>query len=128
MAIDYTTDVGKVRLLIPDTEEVDWEDDGQAFYIFEDAEIEGYLALNEGRVRLAAADAVEAIAMSEALISKVIKTEDLQTDGAKTANAMLAKAQRLRAEDARQREEENASHVRVVRFRPRPVNQFRRAL
>jgi hypothetical protein len=47
-------------------------------------------------IRRAAADAVDALATSEALISKVIKTEDLQTDGAKLANALIQRAIQLR--------------------------------
>lgn len=107
---NYGTAVGKVRALIPDIEQVDWESDGNASYIFSDNHLEGLLALygvTSGsctttgaeitwKVRSAAADAVEAIAVSEALISKVVKTEDLQTDGAKVANALINRAALLR--------------------------------
>lgn len=126
--MDYQSKVGQVRLLIPDTVEVDWNDEGTASYLFEDAQIEGLLELNDGRVRLAAADAVEAIAFSEALISKVISTEDLSTDGSKVANTMLTKARQLRASDDAQRDREALDHVALVRFRQVPPNVFRRGL
>ena len=84
---DYSTSVGKVRALIPDVEQVDWENDGNASYMFTDNHLEGLLALYPAienpddvdytstvHIRRAAADAVDVLATSEALISKVIKT------------------------------------------------------
>lgn len=111
---DYSSPVGLVRALIPDTEQVDWETDGSVSYLFTDSHLAGLLSLNGAtpndyqswNIKRAAADAVDALATSEALISKVIKTEDLQTDGAKLANALVQRAVQLRrsAED----EEESA--------------------
>ena len=71
----------------------DLDDDRQ---IFTDTQIDHYLALNAGNVRLAAADALDAIGLSEALVSKVIRTQDLQTDGVKLAAELRARADRLR--------------------------------
>lgn len=102
---DYSSPVGLVRALIPDVEQVDWEADGNASYLFTDSHLAGLLSLNGGlppdgykswNIKRAAADAVDALATSEALISKVIKTEDLQTDGAKLANALVQRAVQLR--------------------------------
>ncbi|MFI6296853.1 hypothetical protein ACIBEJ_35050 [Nonomuraea sp. NPDC050790] len=87
MAIDYATDVGKVRLLIPDTDE-------QAL-LLSDTQIAAFLSM-EGAVKLAAASALEVIASSEALVSKVIKTQDVSTDGAKVAAELRARAAGLR--------------------------------
>ena len=128
MAVDYHSKIGQVRVLIPDLEEVDWDDSGTSSYLFEDPQLEALLELNDGRVRLAAADAVEAVAFSEALISKVIATEDLQTDGPKVASAMLAKARQLRDADDRDRRDKVNDHFGLVRFKPKPVNMFRRGL
>jgi len=88
-----TTDVGKVRLLIPDNK-------ADAF-VFADIEIEGFLALESGLKR-AAALALEVIAANEALVLKVIKILDVTTDGAKVSDALLKRAALLRkqAEDA----------------------------
>jgi hypothetical protein len=47
-------------------------------------------------VRRAAADALDTIATSEVLVSKVIRTQDLSTDGAKVADALRKQAQVLR--------------------------------
>jgi len=88
---DLTTDIGKVRLLIPDR--VD------AGHMLEDAEITAYLTL-EGGIKLAAALALESIASDTAMVLKVIKLLDLTTDGAKTSDALLARAKLLRAQAA----------------------------
>jgi hypothetical protein len=87
MAIDYSTDVGRVRLLIPDT------DEQNALLI--DPQIEAFLSM-EGSVKLAAAAALDVIASSEVLVSKVIKTQDISTDGAKVAAELRARATELR--------------------------------
>ena len=81
--------VEQVRHLIPDFEEVDWRDDNTPSTLFPDEVIQTYLDVNDGNVKRAAATAMRALAVSEAVISKVIKTEDLQTDGAKVARALL---------------------------------------
>ncbi|MEV6036029.1 hypothetical protein AB0L65_33080 [Nonomuraea sp. NPDC052116] len=87
MAIDYSTDVGKVRLLIPDTDE--------ANLLLTDEQVTAFLAL-EGSVKLAAAQALDTIASSEAMVSKVIRTQDVSTDGAKVAAELRARAAELR--------------------------------
>lgn len=90
---DASTDAGKVRLLIGDTDTDDVDRQ-----IFSDAEISAFLAMQSGVVALAAADALEAIATRQALILKVVKIGDRQTDGAKLSDALLAQAERRRSE------------------------------
>lgn len=114
--------VQQVRDMIPDIEEIDWNDDGESSYLFTDAQIETYLSINRGRVKRATADAIEALATSEALISKVITTEDLKTDGAKVANALLVRARQLRDSDREDEGREDAEFSIRVPFRPRPPN------
>jgi hypothetical protein len=82
------TDVQKVRLLIADLD--------SANYTLTDDQVTGYLTIEGGSVKLAASTALEAIATSEALISKVIKTNDLSTDGAALAKELRAHAKILR--------------------------------
>jgi hypothetical protein len=86
------TDIEKVRVLIPDTEAVF---NNGTETLFSDTEIDTYLAVAGGNVLRAAGFAIMAIATSEALISKVIKTQDLGTDGAKVAEAMRKNAEVL---------------------------------
>ncbi|HET7398990.1 MAG TPA: hypothetical protein VFJ94_10755 [Intrasporangium sp.] len=88
--MDYLPE-DQVRLLISDVST------DAAKQILTDAQVGGYLAINAGNVRLAAADALDAIASSEALVSKVIRTQDLATDGAKVADALRRHATSLRA-------------------------------
>ena len=81
------TDIGKLRLLIPDRESSD--------YIFADEELEAFLAL-EGDIRSAAALALETIAANQALVLKVMRLLDVQTDGARVAEVLMARAALLR--------------------------------
>src|SRR4051812_7906991 len=88
---DVTTDAGKVRLIITDTD--------SSLPIFEDDEIEAYLALKGGRILLAAAQALDTIASSQALILKKIRLLDVTTDGPAVAQALRAHAKALRDQD-----------------------------
>jgi hypothetical protein len=87
---DPTTDLGKVRMLIPDRVE--------ETLIFQDEEIEAYLSMNDSNFRRAAAEALETIASDEALTLKVITTLDLSTNGASLSSALLERAKVLRAQ------------------------------
>lgn len=114
--------VEQVRHLIPDFEEVDWRDDASPSTLFTDEVIQTYLAVNDGNVKRAAAQACRALAISEGLISKVIKTEDLQTDGAKLGRMMLEAARDLEDSADRDEERDNWGAFDVVPFRPTPPN------
>lgn len=123
MAIDYSTPVGKVRALIPDVDQVDYNDDGEPTYLFTDEQLQVYIDLHgedSPGLHRAAADAVEALGTSEAYISKVIRTEDLQTDGAKVANALFVRARNLRDQADKEEEQEAWSAFDVVPYRPVP--------
>ncbi len=94
MAIDYTTDIGRVRLLITDTDE--------ASPIFSDAQIEAFLDIEGDVLKLGAARALETIAVNEALVQKRIKLLDLSTDGPAVAKALQDAAKHLREEVAKE--------------------------
>jgi hypothetical protein len=124
MTIDYTTAAGQVRLLISDT---------GATPILADDQVAGFLArwaltptdpaTKRAGIGRAAADALDAIATSEALISKVIKTQDLATNGAQTAAALRAQAATLRARadaDDELDDVNDGSFVDVTEFTPYP--------
>lgn len=114
--------VTQVRHLIPDFEEVDWRDDNSPSTLFTDEVIQTYLDVNAGNVKRAAAQACRALAISEGLISKVIKTEDLQTDGAKLARAFLEAARDLEDSADNDEDRDGWGAFEVVRFRPTPPN------
>lgn len=82
-------EVGQVRLLITD------QDPDER--LFSDEEILGFLALEVG-VKRAAAAALDVIASSEVLVSKVITTQDRSTNGAAVADALRKHATALRVQ------------------------------
>lgn len=79
-----------VRLLINDT------DTTEGKFIFNDEEIDGFLTLEGSDVRLAAAQALDTIAVNEVLVQKRIKLLEIQTDGPAEAKALMARAEQLR--------------------------------
>jgi hypothetical protein len=93
--IDYDTPGGQVRLLIADVSDPPAQ-------VFTDTQVDAFLALNVDNVRLAAAQALDVIAVNEALVLKVMTTLDVTTDGAKLADALRKQAAELRKQVADQ--------------------------
>lgn len=93
-------DVGVVRLLITDT--------AQAEPIFQDEEIQTFLNLENGDLKMGAAQALDAIATSEALTQKVIRILDLTTNGAALSQTLRAHAKDLRDQVRRNLEDAQA--------------------
>lgn len=89
---DVTTDIGKMRAMIPDN--------NAAAYVFEDEELTAFLAVEGDSLKRAAALGLETIASNEALVLKVVKLLDIQTDGAKVSDALLKRATLLRGQAA----------------------------
>lgn len=90
---DLTAPVGVMRAIIPDND--------TATHVFDDEELDVFLAIEGGSIKRGAALALETIASNEALVLKVVRLLDIQTDGAKVADALLKRAALLRkqAED-----------------------------
>lgn len=88
MAIDYTTPLGQVRLLTADLD--------PAAPLLTDEMLQGYLALHQDNPYRAAADALDAMATSEVLLSKKIRTQDISTDGPAVAAELRKQAAYLR--------------------------------
>lgn len=82
-----------IRTLIPDNEAVFGP--GEDETLFSDTEIDAFFVAGRNSVLRAAGLANLAIATSEALISKKIRTQDLQTDGAAVADALIKKSKAL---------------------------------
>ncbi|MFA4972446.1 MAG: hypothetical protein WC683_07515 [bacterium] len=95
---DVSTDRGKVRLLSTDRK--------AARPIFDDDEIDAFLAMNGNEVKLAAAAALEQMASNEAMVLKVISNNGLSTNGAAVAQALMARAAKLREEYQQQADED----------------------
>lgn len=119
--IDYTSPVGQVRVLIPDLRKLEDLRDlrKEARYLFTDEEISAFLAVNNGNVKLAAADACDAIGTDRALQLLVLKTDDKQTDGAKLLSAFVARARQLRVQAKEDAETNLAFDVVYPSFEPR---------
>jgi hypothetical protein len=103
------TDIEKMRILIPDTEAVF---EGQT--LFTDTELTSYVEIGGGSVLRGAAYAMIAIANSEAMISKVIKTQDLATDGAKVAEAFRKNAEVLLARADKEDDLANSFYIDII--------------
>lgn len=88
ITVDTSSSIGQVRLLISDVDEVT--------PILEDTQITAFLTMEGGSVKLAAATALEAIARSEALLSKKLRVGDLTTDGPALAAELRTSAKALR--------------------------------
>jgi len=112
---DYSTQIGQVRLLIPDTDQLaNPADPSQAAsYIFNDSQIQAFVTMYVGSIKRAAAQAKLVLATSEALINKVITTYDLKTDGAKLGAEIREQAKLLR-EEAIEDEQEDANDTFTV--------------
>jgi len=87
---DPKTPVGKVRLITGDKYE-------EALF-FTDDEIQAFIGLHDGDLKLAAAEALETMASMETVIQKKIQQLDLRTDGPAVAQALREHAKRLREE------------------------------
>jgi hypothetical protein len=94
---DYSTVIGQIRLLIPDVEQLAnlANPATAAAFIFSDAQVQAFATMYSNNVKRAAAQAKLVLATSEALINKVIRTDDLQTDGAKLGAELRAQAVEL---------------------------------
>lgn len=106
---DPSTDAGRVRLLAADTD--------TSNPLLQDADITAMLEMEGGSVKRAAAQALDTIASSEALVSKKIRTQDLQTDGPAVAAELRARAVALR-QQADQDDEVTGGGLDIVDFDP----------
>lgn len=115
---DYATAVGQVRLLIPDVEQLENPADptADAEYIFDDHQIQAFVAMSNNSIKRAAAEAKMVLASSEALISKVIRTDDLQTDGAKLGAELRAQAVELRRQAIEEETYDSYEEFEIVDF------------
>lgn len=105
MAIYSSTEIRKVRLLIPDTNAIYGE--GGDEYIFDDGDIALYIEMGNGNVKYAAGLAMVAVGNSEALIGKVIRNYETETDASKlqkewrTAGLALIEEAKVEIEEGR---------------------------
>lgn len=111
--MDPSTDIGMIRLLIPDRDPDN--------LLFADRDLAALLVLEGNAVKRATASALELVANNESMVSKVIKTQDLQTDGTKVAADLRAQAAELRRQ-ANEDDDATAGGLDIIDFRP-PFNR-----
>lgn len=100
-----------IRALIPDTEAVF---DGDT--MFTDTEIGYYYLAGSGNMLRAAGLACMAIGSSEAIISKIIRTQDLQTNGATLQDSFTNKAKVLFARADKEDDLADSSYFQIIDF------------
>ena len=96
--MNLTSDVGKVRVLIGDTDPTNVSAGSGTYLYFSDAEITAILGMYENSPKLAAARALETIAGSQALLLKSWSSDDLSVRGDQIAKELREIAKQLRAE------------------------------
>lgn len=122
------TPVGKLRLLTGDSVlRKDPKDRAaEASYYYEDDALAAFLDMEDGYLKLAAANVLLSFASNEALVSKKIRTETLQTDGPAVAAELRLQAQAFRTEGKLEREEVDAAagnEIAIVDFDD-PISPF----
>lgn len=111
MATPSTAEIGLMRSLVPDTDQVFGP--GNNAYMLSDTDYGNYFTIANGSVLRAAGYACMAIASSEAIISKKIREQDLQTDGPAVSDALIKKANILFAQADAQDAANNASQFNI---------------
>lgn len=95
---DYTTDVGKVRALLGDTDPTNVAAGEGTYMYFSDDEIGAFLTMYGDNEKLAAARCLETIAGSQALLLKSWSSDDLTVNGDRIAESLRKLAAQLREE------------------------------
>lgn len=113
MPIDYTTPAGRVRLLAADTAA-----DTLGEQLFTDDQIDAFLVLEGGDVRLAAAQALDTVASSKALLARKAKIGNLSVDETTSARELSARASALRKQAAEAGSDPTISPIDIVDYDP----------
>lgn len=96
--VDLGSNVGRVRVLLGDTDPTNVSNNVGTYLFFSDAEIESILGMYSDSPRLAAARCLETIAASQALLLKSWSSDDLSVRGDLIAKELRETAKQLRAE------------------------------
>lgn len=126
--LDPTSPVGQLRLLISDSQlRTDpLNPTAPGTYYFPDAFLAGFISMNNGYLKLAAADALMAFATNASLVDGKIRKENLQTDGPAVTNALRLQAMDFRSEGKLDRDEADAAagnQISIVDF-DEPISPF----
>jgi len=109
--VDFTSDTGKVRVLLGDTEAENVVGGVGDYMYFGDDEIGAFLTMYGENVKLASARAMETIAGSQALLLKSWSSDDLTVNGDKIAESLRKLAAQLREEAL---QEESSEYFNMI--------------
>lgn len=96
--VDLGSNVGKVRVLLGDTDPTNVSNNVGEYLFFSDAELEAVLGMYGDSPKLAAARCLDTIAGSQALLLKSWSSDDLTVNGDRIAKELRELAKQLRAE------------------------------
>jgi cellulose biosynthesis protein BcsQ len=115
---DFTTNVGKVRVLLGDTDPTNISAGIGEYLYFSDDELDAILELHDENVKLTAARCMETIAGSQVLLLKSWSSDDLTVNGDRIAKELRELAKQLRAEAVA---DESSDSFNVIPF---PVTEL----
>jgi hypothetical protein len=96
--VDLGSNIGRVRVLLGDTDPTNVVNNVGEYLFFSDSEIESILTMYSDSPKLAAARCLETIAGSQALLLKSWSSDDLTVNGDKIAKELRETAKQLRSE------------------------------
>jgi hypothetical protein len=96
--VDLGSNIGRVRVLLGDTDPTNVMNAVGEYLYFSDAEVESLLGMYDDNPKLTAARALETIAGSQALLLKSWSSDDLSVRGDQIAKELRDIANQLRSE------------------------------
>ena len=114
--VDFGSNVGKVRVLLGDTDPTNVSNNVGTYLFFSDAELEAILGMYSDSPHMAAARCLDTIAGSQALLLKSWSSDDLSVRGDLIAKELRELAKQLRAEAV---QAEGSEAFEIVAFRAR---------
>jgi hypothetical protein len=96
--VDLGSNIGRVRVLLGDTDPTNVSNNVGTYLFFSDAELESILGMYSDSPQLAAARCLDTIAGSQALLLKSWSSDDLTVNGDRIAKELRELAKQLRAE------------------------------
>lgn len=96
--VDLGSNIGRVRVLLGDTDPTNVANNVGEYLFFSDSEIEAILGMYSDSPQLAAARCLDTIAGSQALLLKSWSSDDLTVNGDRIAKELRELAKQLRAE------------------------------
>ena len=96
--VDLGSNIGRVRVLLGDTDPINVANNVGEYLFFSDAELEAILGMYSDSPQFAAARCLDTIAGSQALLLKSWSSDDLTVNGDRIAKELRELAKQLRAE------------------------------